>query len=121
MFKGGDAYDPILGRTFNEMAGEARSMHKCQGTSQLLPLPTLDTGFGSGPRGYRLRDTVFSDGVNRGENDLFDGIDTRLTSLATYAGANQPAALSSASPRRSPKRAALRRAARQPFPRSCAG
>ena len=93
MFKGGDAYDPVLGRTFNEMAGEARSMHKCQGTSQLLPLPTLDTGFGSGPRGYRLRDTVFSDGVNRGENDLFDGIDTRLTSLATYAGANPPADL----------------------------
>src|SRR4029453_17212466 len=54
MFQGGDAYDPALGRTFNEMAGEARSMHKCQGTSQLLPLPTLDTGFGSGPRGYRL-------------------------------------------------------------------
>jgi hypothetical protein len=96
VFNGGDAYDPVLVRTFSEIAGEARSMHKCQGMSQLLPLPApTEGGFGFGPiRGnYRLRDTVFSDGVNRGENDLFDGIDTRLTSLAAYAGANPPADL----------------------------
>ena len=42
-----------------EIGAEARSMHKCQGMSQLLPLPAGEgnQGFG-GPRGYRLRDTV---------------------------------------------------------------
>ena len=59
-------------------------------------MPASDNGFGPGAiRGYRLRDTVFSDGVNRGENELFDGIDTRLTSLAAYAGANASADLTS--------------------------
>jgi LmbE family N-acetylglucosaminyl deacetylase len=93
MFHGGDAYDPVLGRTYSEISGEARSMHKCQGMSQLLPLPAGDVGFGAGARGYRLRDTVFSDGVNRGESDLFDGVDTRISSLAAYAGAQPPADL----------------------------
>ena len=58
MFEGGAAYDHVLGRTYNELSGEARSMHKCQGMSQLLPLPG-DTGFmAGGIRAYRLRDTV---------------------------------------------------------------
>ena len=38
-FAGGAQFDPVLGRTYDEIAGEARSMHKCQGMSQLLPLP----------------------------------------------------------------------------------
>jgi len=29
-------FDPLLGRTYAELGLEARSMHKCQGTSQLL-------------------------------------------------------------------------------------
>jgi len=97
-FNGGDVYDPVLGRTYGEVGGEARSMHKCQGTSQLLLLPVSVSGpgpgFGSGRGGYRLRDTVLPDGVNRPETEMFDGIDTSLTSLASYAGANPPAALS---------------------------
>src|SRR6187549_1800683 len=32
-------FDPLLGRTYAELGLEARSMHKCQGTSQLLLLP----------------------------------------------------------------------------------
>src|SRR5215218_5486991 len=32
-------YDPLLGRTYNEIGTEARSMHKCQGMAQLLSLP----------------------------------------------------------------------------------
>src|SRR5918993_1409336 len=32
-FEGGTQYDRVLGRTYNELAGEARSMHKCQGMS----------------------------------------------------------------------------------------
>ena len=96
-FTGGEAYDPILGRTCNELAGEARSMHKCQGMSQLLPLPGVSEGFGpAGPRGYRLLDTVLEGGVNRPDPEMFDGVDTSLTSLARYAGATPPAALATA-------------------------
>lgn len=96
-FTGGEAYDPILGRTCNELAGEARSMHKCQGMSQLLPLPGVSEGFGpAGPRGYRLLDTVLEGGVNRPDPEMFDGVETSLTSLARYAGAAPPAALATA-------------------------
>ncbi len=96
-FTGGDVYDPVLGRTCNELAGEARSMHKCQGMSQLLPLPGVSEGFGpGGPRGYRLRDTVLAGGVNRADPEMFDGIDTSLASLAAYAGPSAPAALTGA-------------------------
>ncbi len=93
MFTGGDTYDPLLGRTCNEIAGEARSMHKCQGMSQLLPLPGVSEGFGSGPRGYRLRDTVLSGGVNRPDPEMFDGVDTTLVGLSGFAGATAPAGL----------------------------
>src|SRR5262245_41419099 len=34
-----DVYDPLLGKTYAEIGAEARSMHKCQGMGQLLPLP----------------------------------------------------------------------------------
>src|SRR5436190_2906150 len=33
-------YDSLLGKTYAEIGSEARSMHKCQGMGQLLPLPT---------------------------------------------------------------------------------
>ncbi len=68
-------------------------MHKCQGMSQLLPLPGVSEGFGSGPRGYRLRDTVLQGGVNRADPEMFDGVDTSLASLAGYAGPTPPVAL----------------------------
>ena len=32
-------YDALLGKTYNEIGTEARSMHKCQGMGQLLSLP----------------------------------------------------------------------------------
>src|SRR4029453_1969248 len=95
MFDGGAYYDPLLGRTCNEISAEARSMHKCQGMSQLLPLPDGEIQFGS-VRAYRLRDTVLQGGVDRSEQEPFDGIDTSLVSLASFAGANPPPALSSA-------------------------
>ena len=88
-----EAYDPLLGRTYAEIGGEARSMHKCQGMSQLLPLPAAEQqGFG-GPRGYRLHDTVLPDGVARTETHPFDGIDTSLESLTLFAGDQVPAQL----------------------------
>ena len=46
-------FDPVLGRTYSELGIEARSMHKCQGTSQLLPLPGQSFN-----RTYRIRDSV---------------------------------------------------------------
>jgi LmbE family N-acetylglucosaminyl deacetylase len=97
MFNGGTEYDPVLGRTYNEIAGEARSMHKCQGMSQLLPLPGEGGPMGPGAvRAYRLRDTVLPDGVNRTEAEPFDGVPTGLVSLAAYAGGTPPAALTDA-------------------------
>ncbi|MEZ5284746.1 MAG: PIG-L family deacetylase [Vicinamibacterales bacterium] len=97
MFDGGNDYDWVLGRTYNEIAGEARSMHKCQGMSQLLPLPGAGGAMGPGSiRAYRLYETVLPDGVNRQESDPFDGVDVSLASLAAYAGATPPAALTSA-------------------------
>ena len=98
-FNGGDMFDPILGRTYNELGGEARSMHKCQGMSQLLPLPapTGGGGFGGGPggvRNYRLRDTVLDGGVARQETAIFDGVDTSLRSLLRFAPASAGASTS---------------------------
>jgi LmbE family N-acetylglucosaminyl deacetylase len=80
-------FDPLLGRTYSELGLEGRSMHKCQGTSQLLLLPGA-----SQSRTYRLKDSVIGQpGV--APKDMFDGIDTTLAGLATYAGAQPPQAL----------------------------
>lgn len=92
-FSGGDTFDPILGRTYNELASEARSMHKCQGMSQLLalPAPVGGGGGGGGPMGpggvrnYRLRDTVLDGGVGRADREVFDGVDTSLRSVLAFA------------------------------------
>ncbi len=94
-FTGGDVFDSVLGRTYNEIGGEARSMHKCQGMSQLLPLPAGGGGpMGpGGVRAYRLRDSVLEGGVARPEREMFDGIDTSLRSLTRFAGASAPAEL----------------------------
>lgn len=81
------SFDPVLGRTYAELGLEARSMHKCQGTSQLLLLPG-----GQQARHYRLTDTVLgAPGV--APKDLFDGIDTSLAGLARFAGVHPPGGL----------------------------
>lgn len=78
----GHEFDPLIGRTYAELGTEARSMHKCQGTSQVLPLP--GTGFA---RMYRLLDggSVPAAGPLK---TMFDGIDTSLVGLAAFAGAD---------------------------------
>src|SRR5205085_2591619 len=37
-------YDPLLGKTYNDIGTEARSMHKCQGMGPLRTLPIDDAG-----------------------------------------------------------------------------
>jgi LmbE family N-acetylglucosaminyl deacetylase len=83
-------FDPVLGRTYGELGIEARSMHKCQGTSQLLPLPGQSLN-----RTYRLRDSVIGQpGV--APASLFEGIDTSLRGLERFGGEHPPADLTSA-------------------------
>ena len=72
-------FDTLLGRTYAELGLEARSMHKCQGTSQLLLLPGQTNN-----RTYRLMDTA--DGSARAASEtLFAGIDTSLVGLGRFA------------------------------------
>jgi LmbE family N-acetylglucosaminyl deacetylase len=80
-------FDPLLGRTYAEVGLEARSMHKCQGTSQLLLLP------GQSPsRTYRLMDSAVGP-PDAAPAHMFDGIDTTLAGLGAHAGSSPPAAL----------------------------
>jgi LmbE family N-acetylglucosaminyl deacetylase len=82
-----DVFEPLLGRTFGELGIEARSMHKCQGTSQLLPLPGAASG-----RIYRLQDAVIGQ-PEIAPKSLFEGIDTSVPALAAFAGPSPPEAL----------------------------
>ena len=81
-------YDPLLGTTYAEIGSRARSMHKCQGTSQLIALPAGAVG-----AQYRLADTTIPGQTSAGETSLFDGVDTSIEGLARFAGANPPAGL----------------------------
>lgn len=82
-----EAYDALLGRTYQEIGSEARAMHKCQGFGQLLALP------GSWVVKYQLADTSIPGQKDRDEADLTDGLDLTLRGLARFAGATPPAAL----------------------------
>jgi LmbE family N-acetylglucosaminyl deacetylase len=93
-------FDPVLGQTYAQIGFDARSEHKCQGMGGLPPLPGV-SGRGFGGRGggrntYELVECGIAGEAGKPETSLFDGVDTRLTALAHYAGANPPAALSSA-------------------------
>ena len=88
-------YDPLLGRTYAEIGTDARSNHKCQGTSGLPPLPGVAGGRGGGPviTGYQLMESTIAGQMGKDETSLFEGIDTSLSALAQFAGPNPPAAL----------------------------
>ena len=73
-------YDPLLGRTYAEIGTEARSMHKCQGTAQLLALPGPSTGT------FQLVESSIAGQLQRDERSLFDGVDTTIAGLAQFAG-----------------------------------
>lgn len=81
----GNHFDPLLGRTYNEIGSEARSMHKCQGMSQLYSLP------GPQPRGYVLHDTVLTAPPAELNKDMLAGIDTRIRSLGRFGQGGSPA------------------------------
>ena len=79
-------YDPLLGKTYDEIGSEARSMHKCQGMGQFLLLPSNLFAAAS----YQLVETTLPGQVQKDETSLFDGVDSSLASLANFAGVNAP-------------------------------
>ena len=85
-----NVYDALLGRTYADLGAEARTMHKCQGMGQFLPLP------GPSAVQYRLADSSIAGQVDKTETGLFDGIDTTLAELVSLAGPNPPQALTAA-------------------------
>ena len=89
-----NTYDPLLGRTCAEIGLDARTNHRCQGMSGLPPLPGVPGGRGGPGAGtYQLMESPVSALMGKDETSLFDGIDTSLTGLARFAGANPPATL----------------------------
>ena len=78
-------YDALLGRTYDEIGTEARSMHKCQGVGQLLSLPSPAMPFS-----YQLVETTLPAQMQKDETSLFDGVDTSIVSLAKLTGARPP-------------------------------
>jgi hypothetical protein len=79
-------YDPLLGRTYDEIGSEARSMHKCQGMPQVLSLPG-----GFSPR-YVLADSAIDVGPGV-EQSMFDGVDASVAGLAQYVDGAVPTPL----------------------------
>ena len=80
-------YDALLGKTYNEIGTEARSMHKCQGMGQLLSLPTPST---AGNASYQLVETTLPAQLQKDEASVFEGLDSSINSLARFAGARVP-------------------------------
>ena len=80
-------FDAALGRTYAELGLEARSMHKCQGTSQLLLLPGQSQN-----RTYRLQESLL-DRQGVAPKDLFAGIDVTYAGLARFAKPDQRASV----------------------------
>src|SRR5438552_5974677 len=66
-------YDPLLGKTYGEIGGEARGMHKCQGAGQLLSLPAP-----AAQSSYQLVETTLPGQMQKDETSLFDGVDSSI-------------------------------------------
>jgi len=77
-------YDQLLGRTYSEIGSEARSMHKCQGTAQLLALPSPSAST------FQLVESSMAGQMQRDERTLFDNIDTSIAGLSQFAGPRPP-------------------------------
>ena len=70
-------FDPVLGRTYAEIAFEGRSQHKSQNQGTIETLGPLASGL-------RALDAVVS--VPKPEQSLFDGLDISVPGLAKLAG-----------------------------------
>ncbi|HEX3644832.1 MAG TPA: PIG-L family deacetylase, partial [Vicinamibacterales bacterium] len=81
-------YDTLLGKTYNEIGTEARSMHKCQGMGQLLSLPAPNA-----TATYQLDETTLPGQMQKDETSLFEGVESSVMSLARFAGARAPKGL----------------------------
>jgi len=77
-------FDPVLGRTYAEIGFEARSYHRCQGMSQLIPPPGR----------YHSDWMLVSSSLPElsSEDDLFSGIDTGLFAIEAVASGQKGAA-----------------------------
>ncbi len=91
-----NGFDQLLGRTYSEIGFDAVSNHKCQGIGGVPALPGGRGRGGFGGGGYVLMDTTIPGEKGKSETSLFDGVDTRLSDIARFAGANPPAALTTA-------------------------
>jgi hypothetical protein len=69
--------DPVLGRTYNEIASEGRSQHKSQEMGSIEPL---------GPSASGLKFLEGSVAAPASEKSIFDGIDVSIPGLAAVAG-----------------------------------
>lgn len=83
------AYDPVLGRSYAEIAGESRSQHKSQGFGVLEPKGPV-TGY---LRREASRAPASADAST--ENTLFDGIDTTWSRFDHVSDPDARAALDS--------------------------
>lgn len=72
------AFDPLLGCSYYEIAARGRSQHRSQDQG------TIEA---RGPRFSRLRLIDSKLGPIKTERDIFEDIDTKLTGIADYAGA----------------------------------
>ncbi|MBO0722092.1 MAG: PIG-L family deacetylase [Blastocatellia bacterium] len=74
------AYDPLLGRSYREIAREGLSYQRSQGAGQVSP-PR-----GSSLTGVQLVETAVPKIEN--EKSLFDGLDSTIAGLARFAGSS---------------------------------
>jgi LmbE family N-acetylglucosaminyl deacetylase len=82
-------FDALLGRTYAEVGTEERGMHKSQAMAPLLALPS-----GRAPQRYLLMDSIVPAGPSPAEEpSLFNGIDTTIPGLASFAVGTPPPAL----------------------------
>ena len=70
-------FDPVLGRSYGEIANEGRSQHKSQ------EMGVIET------RGPQESGLIRLDAPNTGERTLFEGIDTSVAGIAALAGLPQ--------------------------------
>src|SRR5262249_23808178 len=70
-------YDPVLGRSYAELAADGRSRHRSQDFGQVQPRGTQMRTF------PRLQSSVQSPDL---EKSLFEGIDVTVTGVAMFAG-----------------------------------